>query len=54
MPVTDLALRQIRDHGAMVQALGVVLMILGTTLTPCGEDDRHAARMPNSNERVTT
>ena len=54
MPVTDLVLRQIRDHGAMVQALGVVLMILGTTLTPCGEDDRHAARMPNSNERVTT
>ena len=44
LPVAETTLRQIRDHGAMVQALGVVLMILGTALTPCGEDDLPCGR----------
>ncbi len=39
LPVAETVLRQIRDHAAMVQALGVVLMIVGSALTPCGEDD---------------
>ncbi len=42
MPIAGTAFHFIRDHAAMVQSLGVVLMLLGTSLNPCGEDDWRA------------
>jgi hypothetical protein len=39
LPMAETTFRLIRDHAAMVQSLGVVLMIVGTALNPCSEDD---------------